>query len=243
MRNTLTDVIRQAGSLFEVVKVTGTENSTVFEAADENKTLFFKSTVAVAIPEFEGEFGLTNLGLLLGLLNFPSYNTDKATFEVQRRKLKDVEFVEAFIFRDAKNKGTEFRTMNSELVKGQAKIANIPWDVTFEPNSGNLEEFAKLSSLLSGVDKNFGVRTVEGNLEFSVGGSNSATHRGNMIFQENVSGEIKGEVQFNTQQFIAIMKLAGKNPTRLSITGKGVLGVQVNTQHGIYDYYLRANRA
>lgn len=245
MRDTLADVISQAGNLFPIIKVTGTPSLTTFEASDENKTLFFKASAAVAVPEFDGEFGLTNLGLLNGLLKFAPYDANaNGKVSVERIKFGEDEVPGIIKFSDAKGKGATYRTMNAALVKGQAKIGNIPWDVVFNPDPVKLKEFSQLSSMLSEVDPNFGVRTDGSDLEFSIGGSNSSTHSGSMTFVENVAGEIKGEVQFNTKQFLEVMKMAAKaTSATVSITGKGVLGVQCQTPHGIYDYYLRANRA
>lgn len=243
MREVLLDIVRQTGGLMEVVKVTGTTADTQIKAVDPDKTLFIQAVLKQPIPEFEGEFGLTNMSLLNGLLNFTNYRTDDATFTVKRRTRDGVETVEQFEFRN-KVTGNEadFRMMDPKHIPDQAVIPNIPWDVTITPSKAKVAEFGQLASLYSEVDKNFGVRTVNGDLQFYIGDEGSSTHRVSMVFESGVKGELKGDLSWNTGQFLSVMKLTGAHPTTLSVTSRGVLGVNVDTSHGTYTYFLRANR-
>jgi hypothetical protein len=131
--------------------------------------------------------------------------------------------------------------MSAELVGEQAVIANIPWDVTVTPTKPKLAEFSQLAGLYSEVDKNFGLRTEGTGLVIYIGDENSSTHRVDMMFATDVKGELKGGMLFSTAQYLAVMKLAGNNPTSMSIT-RGVLRVTVETDHANYSYYLRGNR-
>lgn len=93
------------------------------------------------------------------------------------------------------------------------------------------------------MDKLFGIRTTAaGDLEFFIGDVDSSSHRVSMVFETGVTGTLKGDLQWNTHQFLSVMKLTGSNSAELSITSRGVLSITVETQYGTYAYYLRANR-
>ena len=244
MKDVLLDLVKQTNGLTGALRVTGTDKETVIKGCDETKTLFVEVTLNKPLPEFEGQFGITNLSLLSGLLNFANYCTDDATFSVKKRERDGVQTVEQFEFRN-KVTGNEadFRMMDPKHIPEQATIpTSIPWDVQIEPTKSKVTEFSQLSSLYSEVDKNFGAKVADGNLIFYIGEEDAANHRVSMKFAEGVQGELKGSLTWQTFQFLSIMKLTGAHPTTLKITSRGVLGITVTTPHGVYNYFIRANR-
>jgi hypothetical protein len=237
------DVVKQTSGLMDVIRILGTADDTVIKGCDEDKTMFVEAKLKQPVPEFEGDFGLTNMGLLSGLLNFANYRSDDATFSVKKRMHNDKLTVEQFEFRNAKTgNDSDFRMMNPDLIPDQATIPNIPWDVTFVASKAKVSEFQQLAGLYSEVDKTFGIRTVDSNLQFFIGDANSSSHRVSMVFQESVTGAMKGDILWNTSQFLNFMKLAGNYPATVKITSRGVLAVIVETAYGDYSYFMRANR-
>jgi hypothetical protein len=243
MREVLLDLVKQTGGLTEALRVTGTNEETVIKGCDETKTLFIEATLKQPLAEFEGEFGVTNINLLSGLLNFPNYLTDDATFNVKKKERDGLMTVEQFEFRNkVTGNDADFRMMDPKHIPDQATIPNIPWDVTVVPTKSKVTEFSQLASLYAEVDKCFGARTKNGDLQFYIGDEESANHRVSMVFEAGVKGDLKGNLTWNTHQFLSIMKLTGQHPTTLKITNRGVLGIAVETPHGIYNYFIRANR-
>lgn len=244
MRDVLLDLVKQTGGLTGALRVTGTDAETVVKGCDETKTLFVEVSLKTAQPEFEGEFGLTNLNLLSGLLNFSNYLTDDATFSVKTRERNGVKTVDQFEFRNAvTGNEADFRMMDPAHIPDQATIpSEIPWNVSITPTKSKVTEFSQLASLYTEVDKNFGAKVENGNLIFFIGDEETGNHRVRMIFENDVKGELKGNLTWQTSQFLSIMKLTGQNPTTLKLTSRGILGITVETPHGTYNYYLRANR-
>ncbi len=243
MRYVLSDIVRHTVRLFGKVVITGTETETKISATDEDKTLFLKGTLKQPVPEFAGEFALSDLALLDGLLEFASYKTDTAKFSVVRRapKAGGEETVTGFKFQDSHGTGSNYRTMSASLAGVVAAIAPIPWDVKVTPSTAKIAEFAKLTSLYSN-DK-FGVMTIDGNLVMSVGESSDSTHNATMVFATDIIENLKvGDLYFNTSQFLSILKLAGSQLSTVDITSRGVLGVVIDTPHAGYTYYMRAKR-
>lgn len=242
MRDALADVVKQTIGLIDTIKITGSETETRIQGVDDKKTLFVEAYLRSPIQEMTGEFGLTNLGLLRGLLDFTSYKTEEATFTVKRKEHDGRETVDQLEFRDGRGAGADFRCMSPDRVPEQAEIKNIPWDVTINPiNKGKIAEFQQLSSLYAEVDKNFGVKTEGGNLLFFFGDESSSTHRASMVFEEGVGGSINAGLLWPAAQLLQVLKLAGAE-ARVRITSRGVLSVEADTEHGSYKYYLRASR-
>lgn len=239
MRDILVDLVRQTKDLFGVIKVTGTDDGTKIQAVDNDKTLFLEAMLTTPVPALAGQFGISNLTLLDGLLSFPSYKTEQAKFSVKRETKASEETVTAFIFKDANGKGATFKTMAAHLVAEQAQVNKIGWNVTVTPSKSKVAEFAQLSRLYVD-DKAFKVSTEDGDLVFALGDDNSATHNASMVFESGVEGELSGEMLFNAAQFLSLMKIAGSHATTIKITSKGVLGVSVEAPTGTYNYFLRA---
>lgn len=243
MREVLLDLVKQTSGLTEALRVMGTAEETVIKGCDADKTLFIEAVLKEPLAEFEGEFGLSNINLLSGLLNFTNYLTSDATFSVKKKERNGKVTIEQFEFRNpVTGNDADFRMMDPLHVPEQATIPNIPWDVVVTPTKSKIAEFSQLASLYSEVDRNFGVRTVLGDLQFYIGDEGSSNHRVSMVFETGVKGELKGVLQWNTHQFLAVMKLTGNHPTEMKITSRGVLSISVETPHGTYNYFLRANR-
>lgn len=243
MRDALSDLLRQTSSLFKQTLVTGRDTETRVLAMTEDKTIIFQADFKTVIPEMKGESAFSNLGMLNGLLNFASYNTPTATFEVVRSTRHDG--VESFEFRDAKKAGSVYRLMNPAMIKEEDRppsLNAIPWETQFTPDKGKLAEFSQLASLYGEVDKLFTPRTVDGDLRFKIGDDGSSNHRCDMVFQENIGATIKGDIKYSIPAFQSIIKAAGNHPYTLHLNSRGVMMVRVDTSFAIYQYILRATR-
>lgn len=242
MRDILSEIVKQTIGLFDTVKITGTEEEIKVEAMDDSMTLFLKGFLKPS-PEFIGEFGLTNLDMLNGLLNFTSYKTEGSKFTVKRATLPKVgETVVAFQFTDANGTGSKFATMNPNVIKAQAVIGSIDWEVQTVPTKSKITEFTQLTSLYKSVDETFRATIVDGNLVFSLGDSHDTTHNASMVFASGIDGKLSKDImKWKSGLFLNILKVATVNnevPT-LSISGRGPMGVSLKTENGSYNYVLR----
>lgn len=245
MRDTLADVLKQTIGLFETIKITGTADRTRLQAFDpKTKNVFVDANLKDPAPDLEGEFGISNLSLLRGLLDFPAYRGEKASFGVKRRDFGASQggaTVEAFEFSDGRGAGATYRCMSPKTVPIQAEITKVNWNVSITPDKAKLTEFTQMASLYAEVDKNFGVKTVNGNLLASFGKDNSSTHKGSMVFVEGVSGSFPGGLQWSAAQFLSTLKIAGSD-AKVYFSDRGLLMVENETDQAFYKYYLRAIR-
>ena len=240
----LKDVMKKIGGLgfVDTIKVSGDDTVTKIEAVDNDKTVIIKATLNKNQDSLKGEFGISSLPLLSGLLNFSSYQTDDATFNVKRRVINGKEVPEELEFRDANGLGSNFRLMSGSLVPEQPLVADIKWDVSFVPTKSKIQEFASLASLYSQFDQFFSVKTIDGNVVLAIGEEGAATHRASMVFSEDVEGELRGELLWPIAQFLSILKMADGNNYSLNITSKGAMQISVQTEHAEFKYILPARR-
>jgi hypothetical protein len=238
LRDQLTDVVRQTAPLFKKFKVTGDLISTKIEAMDDDKILFLNATLKQCVPEFVGEFGIGSLSLLGGLLNFASYKTDDAKLLVHRSEVGD--HVGAFEFRDKRGGYTRFMTMNPRMVE-QPQIATIKWNVTVTPSKATVTELAQLANHLSEVDTMFGVLVENETLFVTIGAGASGTHTSSVALATEVTETFSApSATYNIRHLLAVLKNAGPNPSEVRFSERGVAGITVETDHGTYNYYLRA---
>ena len=150
MREQLLDILKHTnglGSFIEIVKVTGTEDKTLFEAIDKDKTIIVKASLKSAIPDFEGEFGMMNLPLLQGLLNHAPYKAEKASIEVKTADKGGKTPVEITLKNEHGKNPATYRFVGSNLIPSQATMKNSNWDIVFEPTDSKIQEFASLAIL------------------------------------------------------------------------------------------------
>lgn len=235
MREVLADILRQTSGLVDVLKVVGTPESTHVEGWDQSKTLVVRADLRNAIPDFAGEFCVPNVGLLNGLLNFTSYQTEGATFRVKRRQRGEREIVEEFQFRDAKGMGADYRL--SVAASKPLEVHTLTFESAFEPEKSRLNEFQQLAKLYSEVEKTFGLKIEDRSVIAQLGTDNSSTHRASVVLATNVGGAIRVPSRWMIEKFFAMLKTTA-NPLVGIATNGLVLRVTAETQHGVYNYYL-----
>lgn len=241
MRDILSDIVRQSLNLFDTIKITGTDKETKVQGVSKTKFLFIEGQLKTPAPEFIGQFGMSNLTLLRGLLDFSSYKTENSTFNVRRmtNEKDGTETVEQIEFGDGKGAEAIYRCMNSRIPE-QAEIKNIPWDVTFKPSKSKLAEFEELSKLYGVVSKTFSAKTEKGNLLFTLGEEGSSMHRASLVVEEDVDGELTGGLMWEFDDFFRVLKIA--NDPTIRLTSRGVMLIDTETAFGTYKYFLRAQR-
>lgn len=222
----------------ENVKLIVTDSMLVMEGCDKNLLTFMRGVVNTAVPELRGEAGVPNVGLLVGLLNFPAYNGDGAAIEVKYRQSAKGEMPTMLRFRGPRGAGADYHLKPTELIETLG-IASFSWDIQFKPDKAKMTEIAQFTSLYKGDDK-FGVRTKDGNLYFYIGSEDSSTHHATLLVAEGVSGSIVGDMLFSTSAFLSAARSAGANDLTIGITNRGAIGVSYPTPNGTCDLFLRA---
>lgn len=241
MKDLLIDVVRQAAPLFDKVRVIGGDVGVRVEAYTDDRNLFLNADLRDTVPELAGEFGLSNLNLLKGLLDFASYKTDGAQLQARRQSRDDLDFVAELEFRDDAGGYTRFKTIHPRMIGDRAKIANINWGISVSPSKAKLAEVIQLTTMLSQVDQHFSVSHEDRKLLLTIGGKGASNHNATVALASDIDcGPLPTKMAFRAPHFLAVLKNAGAQCV-IRFAKEGVAGIVVETDHGVYDYILRGN--
>lgn len=220
----------------EVIKITGSDDNIIVQCHDEDKTLYVDARIKTPLDEIRGEFGITNIKMLSGLLGFSHFK--EGSLKVITRKSGDLVVPTQIEF---KGKGSKslYNLMDAQYIPQQAKIATVPWEATISPTKDMLAEFQEFAGLYSEIDKHFHISVTDGVVNVAFGQEASSTHSGTMKLTDTEKKTISS-MTFPVDKFVMLMKLAiNCENAKLLLTSKGLLGVDIETDLGVYKYYLR----
>jgi hypothetical protein len=243
-RDVVQDIVKHTAGLGFIgsVKVTGTDAETTLDAMDNDRTVILKAKLHNPVPEFAGEFGLGNLGFLSGVSSLPNYQADDATVEVVGRERNGATVPDHLLFKDADGNTDQYRFMSKEIVEQTlqtVKFKGVEWDVTFAPTKQKVGELQQVASIYGGIEPNFTVKTVDGDLVVTVGASDGS-FTGRRTFAKNVDGELNEGYAWPLAQVLSILKLGMSGSCVMQISKKGALMISVDSGIGKYDYILPA---
>ena len=239
MKDLLHDVVRQTAPLFDKIRVTGGFGTIKVEAHTEDKMLFLVADLTADLPDLAGEFGLSNLALLKGLLEFASYKADNAKFLVRRVTRDDLDYVSELEFSGGGGRAS-FKTISPKMIGDKAKIAEINWDVAVTPSKAKLTEVMQLTGMLSQIEQHFAVSYEERTLLLTIGGKGATNHTATVALAHDIAcGPLPSKMAFKAPQFLGVLKMVGNWPCLVRFAKDGLGSVLINTDHGVYNYILR----
>lgn len=250
MRETLQDIVRHTGDLgfIETVKITGETNETLVEAMDNDRTVIVKGKLLQVNTDLQGEFGMSNLALLKGLVTNALFKADDATMTVKRRDRNGKQTPEEIVFTGLKGKtsGT-YRLMASDLVPDQAKFLGAQWDVEVDPSQSKLKELQALAGLYSSFENYFMVKTVKtdegkNELRFYIGDEGSSMHRAFLTIAEDVEGNLGGDLHWPIDRVLNILKLGADENLKLQFSSRGALQITMTSSVAEYKFILPARK-
>jgi hypothetical protein len=249
MRETIQDIVKHTGGLgfIDTVKIMGTDDETLVEAMDNERTVILKAKLLQPEPELKGEFGMSHLSLLQGLVSNPLFKAQDATITVKRRDRNGEATPEeiAFVGLGGKTSGT-YRLMARELIPDQAKFLGTSWDVEVDPSASKLKELQALAGLYSQFENYFMVKTVEvegkNELRFYIGDEGSSMHRAFLTIGDDVQGDLTGELYWGIAPVLAILKLGAEENLKIQFSGRGALQITMTSPAAEYKFILPARK-
>ena len=243
-RDIVQDIVKHTAGLGFItsVKVTGTDESTTLDAMDADRTVILQAKLHNTVEEFNGEFGLGNLGFLAGVTALGNYQTDDATVDVVARDRNGVSSPDHLMFKDADGNTDQYRFMSKEIIEQTlqtVKFKGADWDVTFEPTKAKVSELTQVAGIYGGIEPNFTVKTQDGDLIVTVGAPDGS-FTGKRTFASNIEGELNEGYAWPLAQVLAILKLGMSGACVMQISSRGALQISVDSGIGKYDYILPA---
>jgi len=243
-RDIVQDIVKHTAGLGFItsVKVTGTNESTTLDAMDADRTVILQAKLHNTVEEFNGEFGLGNLGFLAGVTALSNYQAEDSTVDVVARDRNGVSSPDHLMFKDVDGNTDQYRFMSKEIIEQTlqtVKFKGVEWDVTLEPTKAKVNELQQVAGIYGGIEPNFTVKTEGTDLIVTVGAADGS-FTGKRTFAKNVTGEITEGYAWPLAQVLAILKLGMSGTCVMQISKKGALMISVDSGIGKYDYILPA---
>lgn len=235
MREILLDILNHTLNLgfIDELKITGTAETTLIETMDEQQRVVIKGTLKQPVDQFIGEFGITNLPELKGIVDFVNFKADGAVIKVARQERDNGDIVpDKIVFTDEQGQSAWHRFCVPEYIREQFDFIGADWSVVFNISKSKLAELSHFAGVFS--DSLFTVKTVDGELRFYIGGDNGAFLK--IPTYEDV--DFKSDMQWHTSEVISVLKLDDNN-AEVSIFNDpraGVLQIKVETDYANWLY-------
>ena len=240
MKDILQDVVAKTHALgfLNLVKVTGTDDSTTIESMAEDRSVILSAQTHSPVAEFKGTFGMPNLDKLALHLKNPEYQKDAKIDVVEAERNGETVPTHIHFENAAGDFQNDYRFMNKQIIEEKLKTVKFKgatWNVTFQPSVASIARM-KLMSAAHTEEPVFNVKTVDSNLVFSFG--DASTHAGEFVFQHGVEGTLAHTWSWPVAQVQAILNLDGD--ATMSISDQGAMMISVDSGMTKYDYILPA---
>lgn len=240
MRDFLLDLVEHTYDLgcIELIKITGDKAGTLVDGMADDRSVVVSAKFAQPIGEFDGTFGMPNLGKLKILLGLEPYK-ENATINIKHQKRGEEAMPVGMHFEnDAGDFKNDYRFMIKEIIEEKlsaARFKGASWNVEVEPTIAGVERM-KMQALANSDETTFKAKVEEGNLKFYFG--DHSTHAGEFVFHTDVTGMLTQEWLWPVSHFIKIMDLVGDKTIRIS--DQGATEITVDSGIAVYTYVLPA---
>ena len=242
MKDTLQDIVKHTHSLgfIDLVKIVGDDKKTELDAMAEDRSVVVKSEMKSSVNEFQGTFGMPNLGKLDILLKLPVYKDNaQITVNTQERNGETVP-VGLHFENDSKDFKNDYRFMNSEIVNEKlksVKFRGVNWHVTIKPTMPDVQRL-NFQAQANAEENTFTVFTDGDALKFKFGDASS--HGGEFTFATGITGKLDKTWAWPVAQVTQILKLIETADCEMSFSDDGALQITLDSGMAKYQYILPA---
>lgn len=140
-----------------------------------------------------------------------------------------------------------YRLMATDLIPEQAKFLGTQWDVEVDPSASKLKELQALAGLFSSFENYFTVKTVKNEegkneLRFYIGEEGSSMHRSYLTINDDVAGQLGGDLHWPISNVLAILKLGAEENLKLQFSSRGALQITMTSNAAEYKFILPARK-
>ena len=240
MQDLLKDIVSHTHNLgfLNVVKVTGDGNKTAIDSMADDRSVIMQAETANPYADLVGVFGMPQLNKLKYHLDCPEYK-ENASIEVLKSTRNGEEIPTGLHFEnqtgDFKN---DYRFMSEKLITEKlpsVKFKGVKWNVDIVPTNASIQRLKFMASANS-EEVTFTAKTVNGGLTFYFG--DAASHAGNFVFEQGVSGTLTKAWSWPVGVVIGILSLPGDKTFKIS--DEGVAEITVDSGIATYRYMLPA---
>lgn len=218
---------------FDKIKVTAKTDTVLFDSAEKNKDVILKGQFDKAIPDLEGEFGLSNLSLLQTITSDPEFSAKESTMTVKYLADKTPE---ELIYKNKSKSCVNYRVMNSHMLPNIPAYVEQKYNISITPSKSSIQQFIWAANGLTSYEQYFMPKIVDGDLKFFIGEPSAATQRGAIVIASDRTEKLDSKYSFRTDQVLNVLKVADSCDCEMHFTDKGAIVVTLKTGLGSYKY-------
>lgn len=242
MKDILSDIVAHTNKLgfLNIVKVTGTEDKTLFDSMADDRSVIMYAETATPYPGMIGTFGMPQLEKLKYLVEGKEYQ-DNAKIEIVTADRNGEAIPVGLHFEntdgDFKN---DYRFMNQDIINEKlktVKFRGVKWDVEVVPTLNAIQRFSFQAGANS-EHNTFLAKTDNNQLKFTFGDISS--HGGEFVFATGVTGNLNKGWTWPVAPVLSILKAADVNNTVMSFSNEGAMQITLDSGLATYKYIIPA---
>lgn len=221
---------------FDKIKITANSKDILVEALEKDKDVVLKGQWNTPLSDLNGQFGLSNLGLLGTIISDNEFSSDDSKLEVVYKNKEPEELT----YENKSKSFINYRFMSTKLIPDQPKFIEPAWDVVIKPTKANIQQFTWAANGLGAYEQYFTPTIKNGDLKFFIGEDGSANQRGSVTFASGLKEKFDCEHKWKISHIQAVLKLADSAETEMAFSVKGAIQIKVNTGVGVYKFIFPA---
>jgi len=242
MQDLLKDIVAHTQKLgfLNIVKITGTQDKTLIDSIEENKTVILYAETTDPYPQLIGTFGMPQLEKLRYLIEGKEYQED-AKIELVTGQRNGVNIPTGLHFEnkdgDFKN---DYRFMNQDVIEEKLKTVKFKganWEVEVTPTVTGIQRF-QFQAGANTEHTSFLAKTDGDKLIFSFGDQSS--HAGEFTFATGVTGKLTKAWTYPVSNVLSILKIADTNNAKVSFSNGGAMQIELDSGIATYKYIIPA---
>ena len=242
MKDILADIVGHTHNLgfLNIVKITGDEQKTQIDSMADDRTVIMYGETANPYPDMVGVFGMPQLNKLRYHLDCPEYKEDAEITVVTAQRNGETLPVGLHFENSTGDFKNDYRFMNTEIINEKlktVKFRGVKWDVEIEPSIQAIQRF-QFQAAANNEHTTFLAKTDNGNLKFIFG--DQSTHGGEFVFAAGVTGTLNKGWTWPVGSVLSILKIAGANTTKVSISNEGAMQITLDSGLATYKYIIPA---
>ena len=210
-----------------------------------DKTVVMYGKLKSSIDGLDDTVGLSRMGVLSGMLNFPAYSGDNAKTTIKKQERNGTDVPAEIAFDSGNGHKSAYRFMAKDTVNEVLSVPpfrGVVWDIVINPTRQAMKDLQYFSGVLSSYESNFLVKVTDGVLEFHIG-SGATSDRTVVPFAKEVKGTLRNNWSWPLPEVLSILKNADSGTCTMSISSQGALMIEIDTGLAEYQYILPAKSA
>lgn len=222
--------------IFEMVRIKGTDQETLIDTVDGEKSVIVKGRMKQPVSEFtDATVGLARMDMLSGFLKLDSFGSEHSTVQVIANDAGPQEVV----FEGDDGNRSVYRFTGEAVVNqvlGNLNFKGAKWDLTFSPTKQATKTLRNFAAVMGNYENKFSPKAKDGKLVFNLGeGQND---RSTVVMSTQADGDFAADWSWPIDIVLKILTLGSDAVCNISFSSAGIMQIVVDNGVSEFTYLL-----